>query len=102
MTLRWSVKESALKPETRARLLNALASQLTNDGELVVQSDEFRDQTRNKEACLTKLSKLLSAAMYIPKKRRPTKPKRSAKEKRIQGKKARSRLKALRGKTQGE
>lgn len=102
MTLRWNIAESAISPEVKSRLLARLTTRVTVNDEIVIQSDEFRDQARNKEACLDKLAVMIQAALRIKKKRRATKPKRSSKEERLKGKKARGRTKALRGKNISE
>jgi len=80
--LRWDVAGSpSLAPETRARLLEKLRTRLNDAGELVLMSDEYRDQIRNREACLEKLHALVAQAMHRPKARKKTKPSRSTKTK---------------------
>jgi ribosome-associated protein len=85
--LRWSLRHSAaLSEEQRTRLSMKLASQLTTRGDLVIASERYRDQPRNREDCLQKLSSLLTAALRVPKPRRPTKPTRAAKKRRLASK----------------
>lgn len=98
VTLRWSLADSKIAPEIKTRLFQRLRPRLTMSEEIVIQTDEFRDQGRNKEACLEKLESMLASALKPQKRRRPTKPKKSSKEKRLQGKKARGQTKALRRK----
>jgi len=81
-----------------ARARELLASRLTNEDELLVVADEERDQLRNREAALERLFALVSAAAAIPKKRRPTKPTRASRERRLSAKRGRSEDKRLRGK----
>ena len=53
--LRWSVlKSPSLREDLRQRLLKRLSSRLTVEGEIVLSSDRFRDQTRNRDDCLEK------------------------------------------------
>lgn len=95
--LRWNLLESpSLGEELRTRLLLRLASKLTLDGALVIASDRFRDQGRNREDCIAKLAELLTAASARPKVRRKTKPSRSRKKGRLNEKSKHSRKKSLR------
>ena len=92
--LRWNVAESfALSPAQRSTLLEKLSSRLTAAGDLIIVSDRFRDQTRNREDCLEKLAQILSASLQKREKRVRTKPTRASKERRIQGKKLHAKTK---------
>jgi ribosome-associated protein len=73
-----------------------LAGRLTNEGELVVQSDEERDQARNREAALARLAALICGAARIPKPRKATSPTRASRERRLSSKRTRSESKSLR------
>ena len=75
------------RPLQRERVLAKLDSKLTGEGEILIRSQKFRDQNRNREDALEKLSKLLRQALYVPKKRLATKPTRASLEKRIESKK---------------
>jgi len=97
VTLRWNPAASGLAEDVKRRFFNRYASRLTSHGEIVIQSDEFRDQTRNRERCIERLADMVRAVLKPPKKRRATKPKASAREKRLTGKKQRSNIKKLRG-----
>jgi ribosome-associated protein len=93
--LRWSVRHSAVLSDIqRARLLTKLANQLTTRGDIVISSDRFRDQPRNREDCLQKLSSMVAAALRVPKPRRPTKPSRAAKQRRLASKQQQAAKKA--------
>lgn len=95
--LRWAVTESPSLPvDVRSRLLTRIASQLTNEGELVISSDRYRDQPRNREDCLEKVRTMLRAVATPPKKRRPTKPSRASKERRLKSKQTQSQKKQQR------
>lgn len=95
--LRWSVlKSQSLSDQARWLIRSKLASRLTQDGELVITSDRYRDQGRNREDCLEKLRELLLSALIQPKARRKTKPSRSSKERKLEKKKKNSQKKSLR------
>lgn len=86
----------ALGPVLKARALRALADRLTG-GVLTVSASEFRSQLRNREAALSRLSALLTAATAPPPAvRRPTKPSRAARQRRLEAKHRRSEIKRMR------
>ena len=97
--VRWNVLNSnSLTEENRTWLLKKLANRLTNTGELVISSSLTRDQSRNRANALDKLVKSLRVAFKKPKKRKPTRPSKGAKEKRLQEKKKRGETKQHRSK----
>jgi len=63
-----------------------LKSRLDGDGRLLVMSQETRDQSRNREDCAAKAAELIRAALVRPKVRRPTRPTRASKDRRIEEK----------------
>ncbi len=75
-----------------------LQSRLTNEGAIVLHCDEARSQHRNKDLVVKRFFDLLKKALTLPKKRKPTKPTRSSKEKRLKSKKKISEKKATRKK----
>jgi ribosome-associated protein len=83
----------SVPPDVRERFLKTYASRVTNAGEVVIHSDEFRDQPKNIQACYDKLRTMVLAVLKPPKKRRPTKPTRGSKVRRLKDKKSRSQLK---------
>ncbi len=92
---RWSVAHSKIfSIEQKEILIRKLANKLTLENELLIRSDEFRDQERNKDRCYEKLNELLELAFFVPKKRRPTKPTYSSKKKRLETKKIRGDIKS--------
>ena len=96
-TLRWSARQSvSLPPDVRERFLIRFGSRLTNEGDLLITSQCYRDQGRNVDDCLEKLREMLLAVAVAPKKRRPTKPSRAAKERRLESKQQQSRKKERR------
>jgi ribosome-associated protein len=81
----------------RARLGVLSALRLDGEGRLLVTSQLTRDQGRNLEDAKEKIRALVTQAMVVPKTRRPTKPSRAAKARRVDGKKLDARRKVNRG-----
>ena len=95
--LRWNLAASASLPDpVKARFRSQQRNRITVDGDLIVTSQRFRDQERNKEDCLEKLQDMILQAMIIPKPRKPSKPGRAARERRLQLKRHRSSIKKSR------
>src|SRR6266566_211967 len=73
--LRWPVATSPHLPEAvRARFAAKYANRLTGGGELVLTSQRFRDQSRNRADCLEKLHDMLLSVATAPVKRKRTRP----------------------------
>jgi ribosome-associated protein len=97
--LRFDVLHSpSLPDDVRVRLLRLGGHRLTKDGVLVITARESRDQVRNREIAREKLAELIRAATHVPKKRKPTRPTRASKERRIDSKKRNARTKQQRAK----
>ena len=89
--LRWSVTGSdSLPADVRRRFQAAYKRRITLEGDLVLMSQRFRDQGRNVADCLEKLRGFLAAVAQAPRPRRPTRPGRGAKERRLSAKKKQS------------
>ena len=89
-------KTSALGPIQRSRAMERLAGRLV-DGVLTVSASEHRSQLRNREAASERLAKLLAKAVAPPPhRRRPTRPTKSAVERRLADKRRRAKTKRLR------
>ena len=96
--LRFDVRRSpSLPPEVRTRLERIAGARLTRDGVLVIIAQRHRTQGRNREDALERLLEMIRQAAIAPIKRRPTRPTRASRERRIEGKKRRSGIKHLRG-----
>jgi ribosome-associated protein len=95
--LRFDVRASSLPYDMKQRLIALAGSRMTGDEVLLIDSREHRTQAQNREAARARLVALLQHAAKRPKTRRPTKPKRAAKEKRLESKRQRSEVKSLRG-----
>jgi ribosome-associated protein len=99
ITLHWNVSQSTvLTQEEKAIIHHKLATHITKEGTLQLTSQEARSQLQNKEAAIQKLKLLLTKAFAKKKVRRPTKPSKAAKQKRIQQKKLRGEKKKWRQK----
>ncbi len=86
----------SLPEHLRTRAMSRLRHRLV-DGVLTIAASEYRSQHRNREAARTRLVDVLTEALAPPApKRRPTKPTRGARERRLAGKKRRSQTKAMR------
>jgi len=95
--LRFDVRHSpALPDDVRGRLERLAGSRLTRDGVLVIIAQRHRTQARNRQDALDRLIDLIRRAAVAPIKRRPTRPTRASRERRIEGKKRRAGIKHLR------
>jgi ribosome-associated protein len=93
--LRWNVATSpSLPDDVKARLCAGQANRITTDGDLVLTSQRYRDQERNRQDCLDKLRELVALAAARPTSRRKTKPTRGSQEARLRAKKRRAATKA--------
>jgi len=92
--LRFDVRASSLPPELKERLLRG--GRVTRDGAIVIKAQQHRSLEQNRAEALARLRAIVAAAAHVPKKRRPTKPSRSSRERRLERKKKRSHVKALR------
>jgi ribosome-associated protein len=100
--LRFDVSASSLPPPVKSRLTTLAGSRITAEGVLVIQSREHRTQGQNREAARARLAALIQQALIRPKSRTPTKPTRSAKERRLTAKKRRASVKGLRAGASGD
>jgi len=95
--LRWNVPGTVcFSEEDKMILLSKL--RMTNDGDIILRSDEYRDQESNRKKVLEKLEAMIEQAFFVPKKRKATKPTRSSQRKRRDEKRNRGEVKAGRGK----
>ncbi|MCL2196784.1 MAG: aminoacyl-tRNA hydrolase [Treponema sp.] len=97
VTLRLRLNELAGLSETEIeRIKTLLANRITNGGEIIITSDEERSQRINLERAYFRMEALIAAAARLPKKRKPSKPGKAAKEKRLQAKRRQGEKKAER------
>ncbi len=101
--LRFEAARSPNIPDpVKSRLRRLAGRRWTKDGALVLQVDETRSQSRNREIARQRLAELIRAAAERPKRRIPTRPTLGSKKRRLSAKKARGTVKALRGRVEGE
>lgn len=95
--LRFNARRSpSLPADVRQRLERLAGARLTRDGILVITAQRHRTQARNRQDALERLIDLIRRAAVAPRLRRPTKPTKAARERRVEAKKHRARLKGLR------
>ena len=99
ITVRWNVKATTvLTEEQKSRVLQNLASRLTESGDLIVHNNETRSQLQNKKLALMTLGNEIRRALHVPKKRMATRVSKAKKESRLQAKSHRGTVKQLRSK----
>ena len=96
--LRFDINASSLSDGQKQRLLDSKDSRVTKEGIFVLKAQQFRTQERNKIDAFERLQSFIIQATYVNKTRKPTKPSRNAKRKRVDQKTQRGKTKALRGK----
>ena len=94
--LRLDVGASSLPDELKQRLITLAGNRMTSEGVLVIDSREHRTQAQNRAAARERLIALIKRASAQPRKRRPTRPGKATKERRLASKKRRAELKANR------
>jgi ribosome-associated protein len=95
--LRFDVRRSRLLPEeVKVRLASLTGARMTTRGTLVIEAQRYRTQERNREDALTRLGEILRRAAKPPAERRATKPSRASRERRLDSKRRRGRLKRRR------
>jgi ribosome-associated protein len=96
--LRFDVRRSpSLTDEVRARLARLAGRRLTRDGVLIITAQNHRTQERNRADALDRLIELIRQAAVRPVPRRATRPTKASRRRRLDSKKRRSGIKALRG-----
>lgn len=94
--LRWQPPAEFLPPAAWARFLQSAKRYLTAEGEVVIASDEYRNQLRNAERSREKLRALLLTALVPPKRRIATRPTKGSKMRRLEDKRRSSEKKQSR------
>jgi ribosome-associated protein len=99
----WNLEASGLfTAEEKHRIREKLAAKINAEGLLLVKSQEDRTQLANKEIVIKKMNALLQKALFVPKKRKATKPSKASKLKRLEGKKINAELKQSRRKLKAD
>jgi ribosome-associated protein len=95
VTLSWKVgMTTSLSSPVVDRLCKLAAGRINAEGELQITSQEYRDQPANLDTCVLKLRRLILRALSPPKTRKPTRPTRGSRERRLESKAIQSRRKA--------
>lgn len=96
--LRFDINASSLPEFYKQRLLALRDRRISKEGVIVIKAQKFRTQEKNRDDALERLRELIQGATVVQKSRRPSKPSRRAKQKRVDKKTQRGKTKALRGK----
>ena len=96
--LRFDIRASSLPEDVKHRLLARGDKRISRTGVVVIKSQQHRSLELNRAEAIARLQALVDAAAHVPKRRRPTRPTRASKERRIEGKLRRGKVKALRRK----
>jgi len=96
--LRFDVRASSLPEAVKERLLRLGDQRITRTGVVVIKAQRHRSLELNRAEAIERLYALVEAAAAVQKKRRATRPTRASRERRLEGKQLRGRVKALRGK----
>lgn len=100
--LRFDINASSLPDYYKNRLLKLNDNRITQDGIIVIKSQEYRSQLKNKEDAIARLKQLIKSAMVVKKKRRATKPTKGSQRRRVESKRKRSQVKNNRKKVVDE
>ena len=96
--LHFDIRASSLPEYYKERLLAASHHLISSDGVIVIKAQEYRSQELNREAALARLMMVIKELTTVQKARRPTRPTRASKERRLASKAQKSTVKAMRGK----
>ena len=95
--LHWNIEQSVcLTDEEKSRIRKRLKTRFTEEGVMILASERTRSQVRNKEDVTDRFIELIGRSLIPPKKRKPTKPTKASKEKRLEQKKRRGETKSRR------
>lgn len=95
--LRFDIHASSLPEFYKRRLLRLRDKRITKQGVIVIKAQQHRTQEKNRSAALERLTEMIKRAAIVQKTRRPTRPTKRSRKRRLDGKTRRGRLKALRG-----
>ena len=96
--LRVDIFKLGLSPHAYERLKVIAGSRMTGSGELIITARNYRTQEANREEARARLAQMIAEAHIVQRKRRPTKPSKAARARRVDTKKQRSEVKRGRGK----
>ncbi|MGD8940772.1 MAG: alternative ribosome rescue aminoacyl-tRNA hydrolase ArfB [Gammaproteobacteria bacterium] len=96
--LRFEIQASSLPDFYKQRLLALSDQRITQDGVIIIKAQQYRSQEKNKQEALNRLQELIRSVAVTQKKRIATKPSKRAKQKRLDSKSRRAKIKDSRGK----
>jgi ribosome-associated protein len=96
--LRFDIRASSLPGPCKERLLSLRDSRISREGVLVIKAQQHRSLEKNREDALKRLQDLVASVAVTPRKRKPTRPTRSSRRKRLESKIRRGQVKKMRGK----
>lgn len=95
----WSIIDSNIfSDEEKNRIRIKLVNRINSDDEIVISAEDERSQLQNRENAIVRLHELVADAVYVPKKRKPSKPSRASVKKNVEKQKKRKDVKKLRKK----
>jgi ribosome-associated protein len=100
--LRFDIRNSSLPEFYKQRLLKLKDRRISKDGVVIIKAQQYRSQDKNRDEALRRLQELIRSVAVTRKKRRPTKPTRAARQKRLEQKTRRGKIKVTRGRVRGE
>ena len=95
--LRFDIQTSSLPDFYKQRLLKLSDQRISKEGVIIIKAQQFRSQEKNRDAALQRLQELIKSVAVTQKKRRPTKPTKASKQKRMDQKTRRGKIKVSRG-----
>ena len=96
--LRFDIQASSLPADIKQRLLSVSDKRISKEGIIIIKAQRYRSQDKNRAEALERLKELIARALHVPKKRKPTKPSKNARKKRLDHKTRHGKLKSLRRK----
>ena len=96
-----SARWDALSPAARSRLRRIAGRRMTASGVIVIDAQRLRSLEQNRADALERLRAMLTEALVEPKPRRKTRPTHASKQRRLEGKVQRGKVKALRRRPAG-
>jgi ribosome-associated protein len=100
--LRFDIRASSLPDNVKERLLRIGDHRVSRTGMVVIKAQTHRSLEMNRSEAIARLQSLVAAAAHVPKKRRATRPTYGSKQRRLEGKRKRGDIKALRRKSDGD
>ncbi len=95
--LRFDIAASSLSEVVKERLLASNDRRISKEGVLIIKAQRHRTQEKNRADALERLTEIIRQASHVPATRRPTRPSRAARQRRMDDKNRRGQIKALRG-----